>query len=159
MSAKQSFRIEGMKDLDRALAELADEYSPAKAKGILTRSLKKGGQKIADAEKAYAPVGETGQLAASPTVGSRLTRRQRKQNKKESMVEVYVGPTPHPKSVQTEFGNAHQAPQPHLRPAFDGQVQNVLKGFISDAKADLERTRKRLVRKAEREAAKLKAGQ
>lgn len=156
-STKQSFKIEGLAEVDKALIDFAEEYSPSKAKALLTRTLKKVGQPIADAEKSYAPK-LTGKLAASPVVSTKLTRRQKRANTKESDVEVYIGPTPHAKSVQTEFGNAHQAPEPHLRPAWDGGWKKALDSLIAIFTAEIEKTRKRYVKKAEREAAKLKAG-
>lgn len=157
MATKQIIKIEGLKELDRALSEFAVEYSPKKAKALLTRGLKKAGQPIADAEKAYAPR-LTGGLAASPIVSTRLSRRQKRAAKKESAVEVYIGPTPHAKSVQTEFGNAHQAAEPHLRPAWDGGWRNALDSFSETMKTEIEKTRKRLVKQAERLAAKMKSG-
>lgn len=155
--AKQSFRIEGLKELDSALVGLAEEFSPRNAKNVLRGALKDGAQIIADAGEALAPR-LSGGLAKSYTVGSKLSRRQRKQHKKESAIEVFAGPGPAAKSVQTEFGNAHQAPEPHLRPAWDAKVMPALDLIIKRVKERVEQTRKRLVRKAEREAAKLKAG-
>lgn len=161
MASKTTFKIEGLSDVDKALTDFAEEYSPAKAKGLLTRTLKKVGQPIADAEKSYAPrdpATSRNKLADSPIVSTRLSRRQKSQNSKESDVEVYIGPTPHAKSVQTEFGNAHQAPEPHLRPAWDSGWKGALNSLISIFTTEIEKTRKRYVKKAEREAAKLKAG-
>jgi hypothetical protein len=155
-SSKQTFEIEGLKELDAALSDFADEWGPKKVKPLLTRVLKKEGQVIADAEGALAPK-LTGELALSPIVSTKLSRRQKKQNKKESDVEVYIGPTPHPKSVQTEFGNAHQAAQPHLRPAWDGNVMKVLGGIKDRLTEEIEKTRGRLARRAARIAAQIKA--
>lgn len=154
--AKEFFKVEGLKDLDAALVGLAEEFHPRNARNVLRGALKDGGQIIADAGEANAPR-LSGQLAESYTVGSKLSRRQKKLHKKESQLEVFVGPTPHPKSVQTEFGNAHQAPQPHLRPAWDGNVMRVLDLIVERTKERLEKTRARLARKAEREAQKLKS--
>ena len=151
--ARHIFKIEVLKELDEALTELPK----AVARSALQRALKSEGQVIADAGEALAPK-LSGGLAQSYTVGSKLSRRQRKQHKKESMVEVFVGPTPHAKSIQTEFGNAHQAAHPHLRPAWDGNVMKVLAGIKDRLTENIERARKRLARKAEREAAKLKSG-
>ncbi|ARQ01886.1 hypothetical protein CAK95_24400 [Pseudorhodoplanes sinuspersici] len=145
--------LEGLKDLDRALSEL----SKATARNVLLRTLKEEGRPIADAGEANAPK-LTGELAQSYAVGTKLTRRQKKASKKESMVEVYIGPTPHPKSVQTEFGNAHQAPEPHLRPAWDSNVGRVFDGIKKALAEQIEKARARLARKAAREAAKLKQG-
>lgn len=154
---RQVFEIEGLSDLDRALVELAEEFSPRNARNVLRGALKDGGQIIADAGERLAPK-LTGGLAQSYTVGGKLSRRQKKTHKKESDIETFVGPTPHPKSVQTEFGNAHQAAQPHLRPAWDGNVRAVLDLIVTRAKERLEQTRARLARKAERLAAQMKAG-
>jgi hypothetical protein len=150
MMARQFFKVEGLKELDKALTELPK----ATARNVLLRTLKEQGQPIANAGEAYAPR-LSGQLAESYTVGTKLSRRQKKLHKKESHVEVFIGPTPHPKSVQTEFGNAHQAPHPHLRPAWDGNVMRVLDGIKNSLAEQIEKARARLARKAAREAAKL----
>lgn len=153
-SQKTLFKVEGLKELDEALVGLAEEFHPRNARSVLRGALKDGGKIIANAGEAKAPR-LSGKLAESYTVGSKLSRRQRRQHKKESQIEVFVGPTPHAKSVQTEFGNAHQAPHPHLRPAWDGNWKRVLDLIVDQAKERLDATRKRLVRKAEREAQKL----
>jgi HK97 gp10 family phage protein len=148
--AKQTFKIEGLAELDEALSDLPK----ATARNILLRTLKEQGEIIrADGER-NAPKLKGG-LKESYTVGTKLSRRQKSQNRKESAVEVYIGPGPAAKGVQTEFGNAHQAAHPHLRPAFDGNVQRVLAG-IRDALAEqIEKARERAARKAARIIAKM----
>lgn len=137
------FRIEGLKELDEALKELPR----ATARNVLLRTLRQQGEPIrADGER-NAPK-DKGGLKASYTVGTKLSRRQKSQNKKESAVEVYIGPGPAAKGVQTEFGNAHQAPHPHLRPAFDSNVHRVLEGIKDDLAKQIEKARERLARKA-----------
>lgn len=148
--ARQTFKIEGLKELDEALTELPK----ATARNVLLRVLKKVGQIIADAGEANAPR-RTGLLAESYVVGTRLSRRQRSLHRKESDVEVFVGPTPHPKSVQTEFGNAHQAAHPHLRPAWDGNVMRVLDGIRDRLAEEIEKARARIARKAAKLAGKV----
>lgn len=149
--AKEFFKLEGLKELDEALKELPK----ATARNVLLRTLKEQGRPIADAGEANAPR-LSGKLADSYTVGTKLSRRQKGLHRKESMVEVFVGPTPHPKSVQTEFGNSHQAPHPHLRPAWDGNVMRVLDGIKTSLAEQIEKARARLARKAARELAKMK---
>ncbi len=100
---KPTFKVEGFRELERALIELPK----ATAKASVRRLLKKAAQPIADAGRGNAPERE-GNLRESYGVGTRLTRRQRKVSKKESEVEVYVGPND-PAAIQTEFGNEHQA--------------------------------------------------
>lgn len=150
MARQQMFRVEGLKELDEALKELPR----ATARSTLRRALIEAAKPIARAGEANAPR-RTGELAQSYTVGSRLSQRQRRLHKKESQVEVFVGPTPHPKSVQTEFGNAHQTAEPHLRPAWDSNVMGVLDRIRKILSEQIEKTRVRLARKAAREAAKL----
>jgi len=151
--ARQSHKIEGLAELDAALTELPK----ATARNVLLRVLKKQGAPIRDTGESLAPRLEGG-LKQSYTVGTKLSRRQKSKLKKESMVEVYIGPGPHAKGVQTEFGNAHQAAQPHLRPAFDGNMDKVLSGITGDLGDEIEKTRARVAKKAERLAAKIAAG-
>ena len=161
MASRTVMRVEGLKELDADLLALAEDFKVSNARSVLRGALKDGGQLIADAGAALAPrdpATSKNKLADSYTVGSKLSRRQRQQNRKESALEVYVGPTSHPKSVQTEFGNSHQAPEPHLRPAWDANWRPALDLIVDRIKVRLEQTRKRLARKAEREAAKMKAG-
>ena len=152
---KQFFKIEGLKELDQALVGLAEEFHPRNARSVLRSSLKDGGKIIADAGQANAPR-LSGKLAESYTVGAKLSFNQKRMHQKQSQIETFVGPTPHAKSVQTEFGNAHQAPHAHLRPAWDSNVMKVLDLIVGQIKERLEKTRARLARKAERDAAKAK---
>lgn len=147
--AKIKFKIQGLKELDEALSELPK----ATSRNVLLRTLKEQGAPIRDDGEARAPK-LTGGLRESYTVSTKLSRRQKRANKKESQVEVYIGPGPAAKGVQTEFGNAHQAPEPHLRPAFDGNVDRVLKGIKNTLTEQIEKARARLARKVARLAAK-----
>jgi len=151
--ARQVFKIEGLSELDEALKELPK----ATARNVLKRVLTEQARPIKEAGEALAPR-ETGGLAGSYTIGTKLSRRQKSLNRKESDVEIYVGPGPAAKAVQTEFGNAHQAAQPHLRPAFDGNAMKVLDGITEALAGEIEKARQRLAKKAERLAAKMAAG-
>ena len=151
--AKQTFKIEGLAELDEALTELPK----ATARNVLLRVLKAEAAPIRDTGEQLAPR-DKGGLKQSYTIGQKLSRRQKSQNRKESDVEIYIGPGPAAKGVQTEFGNAHQAAQPHLRPAFDGNVMRVLDGIRDSLAKEIEKARVRLAKKAERLAAKIAAG-
>lgn len=151
--ARQTFKVEGLAELDQALQELPK----ATARNVLKRVLTEQGQPIKDDGERLAPR-DTGGLQQSYTVSTKLSRRQKSLNRKESDVEVYIGPGPAAKAVQTEFGNAHQAAQPHLRPAFDGNVMKVLNGIKDSLANEIEKARQRLAKKAERLAAKMAAG-
>ena len=148
---RTTFSVEGLAELEGALGELPR----ATARNVLVRTLREQAEVVAEAGEANAPR-LSGKLADSYTVGTKLSRRQKSKHKKESDVEVFVGPTPHPKSVQTEFGNAHQAAHPHLRPAWDSTHRQVLDGITDTLRKEVEKARARLARKAERMAAQMR---
>jgi HK97 gp10 family phage protein len=149
--ARTKFHIEGLAELDDALKDV----SKATARNILLRTLKIRGEPIRSDGERNAPK-DKGGLKQSYTVSTKLSRRQKSQNKKESQVEVYIGPGPHAKGVQTEFGNAHQAAHPHLRPAFDANVKPTLDNIAADLADQIEKARQRAARKAARILAKIK---
>ena len=150
---KQNFKLEGLKELDAALAELPKK---ATARAVIVRAFKKAGQPVADHESSLAPY-LYGGLSRSPGVTQTLSRSQKKELEKESHVEVYIGPTAAPKSGQTEFGNAHQAPHPHLRPAWDAGGQGVLDSVVETLRTEVEKTMANIAKRAAREAAKMGA--
>ena len=131
------FRVEGFKEAEQALMELPK----ATAKASVRRWLKALLIPIADAGRSNAPE-RMGTLKESYGVGTRLTKRQRKVSRRESEVEVYAGPGQDgaAQGVQTEFGNEHQAAQPHLRPAWDAHKGGLLEKLKPLMWADIEKT-------------------
>ena len=146
--AKQtvSIKVEGLAELEQSLLDLAEEFSTRNAKNVLRKALRDAGQIIADAGEQNAPR-RTGRLQESYSVSAKLSRRQKTLHRKESPIEVFVGPFPHARSVQTEFGNVHQAAHPHLRPAWDANVHRSLDIIVAQTKVRLEQTRARLVKR------------
>lgn len=140
-------KVEGGRELEQALMQL----SKAAGKGAVRRALKKAGQPIADAGAGNAPVGPTGNLKESYGVGTKLTRRQAKLARRETKnhVEVHVGPND-PAAIQTEFGNEHQAAEPHLRPAWDGNKNQALEIVKTEMRKEILKS----VARAQRRAAK-----
>lgn len=141
-----SMEFEGGDELERTLMDLPHTTAKASAR----RMLKEGGQIIAEAGAANAPERE-GDLRASYGVGTKLTRAQRKaaRGSGKSDVQVYVGPGEkgYQSGLQTEFGNQHQAAEPHLRPAFNANAQNVLDYIAQAWWADIAKTVARHARK------------
>ncbi len=150
MARRQVVRVEGLKELERALRQLPQ----ATAKTVSRNVLKKAAQPIADAGRANAPLGPTGNLKGPYGVGTKLTRRQRKLHRKQSPIEVFAGPND-PAAVQTEFGNNHQAAKPHLRPAWDANKMRALDIIKTELATSIDRTAKRLARKAAKAAGKI----
>ena len=141
--AQPFFRVqlEGYAELERALRELPK----AAAKGVLRTAMRKAGQQVVDAASAAAPK-DTGALAESLALSTRLTKGQRRRRRKKGDVELFLGPT-YPSGAHghlVEFGTAHMAKRPFLRPAWDGLVDNVLKDFGNAMWAAIEKAARRL---------------
>lgn len=150
---RQTFKIEGLRELDKALGELPK----ATSRNALKRALMKAAEPIAKDAEDKAPR-DTGGLAESIHVGQRLSRSQKRAQRKESkhFAEVYVGPAPSSKSITQEFGASHHGPQPYMRPAWDGNKSKALETIKDDIGAEIEKARARLAKKAAKLA--LKAG-
>lgn len=143
--------VAGLKELDRALSEL----NSATAKRLTTKVLKDAGQPVADRASAIA-TNRTGVLAASFGVGTQLTRRQAKANRKQSDVEVYVG-SGRSKNVRAagpvqgiteEFGTSHNPAHPALRPAWDAGQRKVLDDIKSGLAENIDKAAKRAAKRA-----------
>jgi HK97 gp10 family phage protein len=146
--ARERFRVEGLRELEAALSQL----TKATARRVARDVLKEAAQPIADAGEANAPF-LTGGLKNSYGVGTKLTRRQRQQHKKESPVEVFAGPN-NPAAIQTEFGNEHQQAEPHLRPAWDAKKMAALDLIKARMWEKIEKAAARAAKRAARLAAK-----
>lgn len=144
---KLKVSLEGLADLDRALGEL----SPAAAKGVLRRVGRKALQPFDESWRAKAPH-LTGQLEESGSVGSKLTRSQRKQHERESFVEVFAGPGPLPQAITQEFGTVDHAAQPFMRPAWDETRDQVLDGVKEHLGVEITKAARRAARKAAKAA-------
>lgn len=150
--ASEFVKIEGLKEVQDALHDLP---SKATAKNIMKRVLLRRAEPIAETARQLAPYDE-GHLRPSIHVSDRLTRRQRKQHKKDhkDLVEVFVGPGTDPAAHLQEFGTKHHGAQPFMRPAFDQHKTSVLDGIKDDLWQEIEKAAARLARKAAKAAAK-----
>jgi HK97 gp10 family phage protein len=155
---KTTVRIEGLRELDATLSALGAEFGKPAAKAVLRRVGVKALTPMAETAQALAPDDpETGgkDLKASITVGTRLTARQARLNRKredKSFVEVYMG-TADPAGVQQEFGNVNHGPQPFMRPAFDQDADGAIKIVATELGPEIEKTATRLARRRAARAA------
>lgn len=159
MSDSITVHVSGFKELGQAL----DEMKKTTAKGVMKRVLKKAAQPVADAAAAMVHVGtqskpghKAGRLRDSATVSDRLSRRQKREHKKEettSFSEMFVGFGPLVEAVTEEFGTVRGVKaHPAMRPAWDSNKNGVLDSIKKDLADEIERTR---ARAAKRAAAKL----
>jgi hypothetical protein len=125
-------KVIGLSDLDHALGELPKTTAKNTLRRTGLKALEPFVAKVrsmapVDADPESSPKRPPGTLRDSYIAGTKLNKSQAKTAKREgkSFVEVYAG-TNDAAGVQTEFGNAHQSPQPHARPAWDGTQMQVL---------------------------------
>lgn len=146
--AKTTVKIEGLRELEKSLANLPK----ATGKATLRKVLKEAGEPLAQSMRALAPKDEF-HLAESIDVGTRLTRRQRSLHKAEGggqdFSEAFVGVN-NPAGVQQEFGNENHPAQPFARPAWDGEKRNVLFIITHRLWTAIEEAAARLAKRAER---------
>lgn len=145
--AKITVRIDGLKELDRALGQLPK----ATAKAALRRVLVEGGQLIASAARRGAPVDEH-YLYESIDVSTKLSSRQRSLHRSEggqAFQEMFVG-TNNPAGVQQEFGNERHGPQPFMRPAWDSTKDAALERITLLLWGEIEKSAERVAKKAAR---------
>lgn len=138
-----SFRVEGLRELDRALKELPR----ATAKNVVTRVMLRAAQPIADDMAARAPR-DTEYLADHIDTGVRLSRRQRSVSRKESEVEVYAGATRVVQATLQEFGTFDQPAQPFARPAWESGKRRALEDVKTGLAVEIDKAAKRLAKKA-----------
>ncbi len=136
--------LTGDKDLERALGELPK----ATARNTLRRVLKKAALPVQSAWQARAPK-LTGTLERSIVVGTKLTRRQARDAKRDGkhFAEIHVG-TSDPAGVPQEFGTFKEPAQPSGRPAWEATKAEALATIGRELGTEIEKSAARLARKA-----------
>jgi HK97 gp10 family phage protein len=179
-SIKKTITVEGLKDLEDALYELpratggnvlkrailipaqafadaASEIAPVDT-GLLKTEIKPGKPKIITAGKAaYAQAMQGGATRSEAAEAAHAANAAAGGSGRRAVVSV--GPTRKAFYGQfQEFGTAHNAPQPFMRPTWDRMHNSLLDMVATTLKTEIEKARVRLAKKAERLAAKIKAG-
>lgn len=147
---KVKVTVSGFRDLEKSFGGIEKAVT---RKSIARRALKQGAWPFVDTFKRFAPVDE-GDYRENIDVGTRLSKRQRKQHKKLDPVEVFAGATNEvPQAVQQEFGNVNHPAQPAARPAWDSQQHNMLAAIQNELEDEVAKAAKR---QAKRKARKRK---
>jgi HK97 gp10 family phage protein len=146
--AKSTYTVDGLRDLDAALGNLPK----ATGKNVLRRTLRKAAAPIVEEAADKVPV-LTGALQISIGVGTKLTKRQSKLHRKmfkddRASVEMFVGAGGLAQATQAEFGNEHQAAEPYMRPAWDGNKDKALDIIVNELADEIARAARRLAKKA-----------
>lgn len=169
--------VAGLAELDRALGELPK----ATARNVLLRTLKQAAQPILEDAKRLAPV-RTGTLRDSILASSRVKNKAgnaeyaaamrsglgkdaaraallsaRRANKgKGSFAELYVGPARGRGVIRyahiVEFGSNDTAPQPYMRPAWDGNKDKALDTIKAELGNEIIKAARRVARSKKQSA-------
>ncbi|WP_421925481.1 HK97 gp10 family phage protein [Neoaquamicrobium sediminum] len=141
-------KVEGLRELDAALAELPK----ATGKNVLRRVLRTAAQPVAD-DYSESVRRRTGTLAKSAGVSTKLSKRQRSLHRKmfksdKASVEMFAGAGPLPQAITEEFGTPDQPPQGEMRSSWDANQRGVLDTIKSELWTEIEKAAQRLARKA-----------
>ncbi len=173
-------KVEGLKELDRALGEL----TKATARNTLQRALITAGEPMRAAAERNAPV-DTGELKRSIKISSRVDNRagkreyaatlagggtkaqavqalrdaRRAKGIGESFAEAFIGPEKGRrrlavKATVQEFGSRKQSAQPYMRPAFDAEAENVIKRIGTELSREIDKSVTRARARAAKKAAR-----
>lgn len=144
--------VEGLAELDIALGLLPK----ATASNVLKRVGLKSLDNFVTIVRELAPMDDPantpkrppGTLKNSYHAGTKLNKSQARTAKREgkSFVEVYAG-TNDPAGVQTEFGNEHQAAEPHARPAWEATQQGTIDYIAKNLMAEIDKAALRVAKK------------
>lgn len=139
---KMKVKVQGLKDLEKALGEL----KVSTARNIGRRTLKQALEPMAEAARQGVAQDRTGELRESigVTSGRPKGRGYRRQNR----IEVHMGPGQQPQGIQEEFGNRKQTPRPFMRPAWDTEKDAALDSVKTILGEEIERAAQRAARKA-----------
>lgn len=152
--------LEGFEELDNALSEL----SQSQGKAVVRRSLNALGQPIADDAAEMAPIdmdrdyGE--HLYETISVSTRLDPKAKKTQRRidgvdRGAVMMHVGPGPKAfHAFLQEYGTAHHAPQPFMRPAWDKHRDTLIPRLKELLWENIERRLRLNAKKADRSAKK-----
>lgn len=163
-----TMKVEGLKELDKALAELPK----ATARNVLVRALKKAAEPMRAAAAAKAPV-LTGKLRDSVVFTTKKPKyhdmgsvayyfamrggaskdeaaaamRGARQQYPNAFAEVFMGPTRRKVGYWQEFGTVNMSPNPFMRPAWDAHKRKTVDVFSAILEAEIDKSAKRLAKK------------
>ena len=150
-------RIDGLKELDRALTEM----KTATARGVVRRTLMKALQPMAEAASGFAPDDPrtpAPDLHRAIKIGDTLKAGRSITTKgfgfKDGQVTVWMGPTKegYPQAMMQEFGTVNQPAQPYMRPAWDEGKAQLLENVKTGLGVEIAKVAERAARKAAKKA-------
>lgn len=117
---KVTVKTQGFKELEQNLFKL----KTATAKSAVRYGMREALEPVARMARQLAPV-DQGDLSESIDISGTARPPERKQ----SDLEMYMGPGRHPQAITQEFGTFKEPPQPFMRPAWDAESEATLDRF------------------------------
>lgn len=133
---KVTFKVQGLRELDKALAELPKAY----AKNILRKAFETASEPLVLDIKANTPV-RTGQLRDSIEVSRMGGERRNEAKMQVGVMGKFYGHF-------LEFGTPKLRARPFVRPAIDRNSAALVDRFSEAVAASIERARARLAARA-----------
>lgn len=154
MARGATFKIEGLRDLDRALSDLPK----ATSRNVMRRAGIEALQPMASAARNNAPVNNQ-DLRDSIDVSAKAAGFAKRTGRKVNEVEVYMGPAGKgqaapPQGSLQEFGTGDHPPQAFMRPAWDAGKHDLAAAVGETLGAEIMRAAARTARKQARLIAK-----
>jgi len=167
----EQFKIEGLRELDEALKDLPK----AAGKNVIRRALTRAAQPIHDQAKAMAPYkrghlkkgmaisrvkfssGTAGKRAFAEAMAKGASRKEAGEAAREANSAasddvtsgiIVVGPGRHPQAIFQEFGTAHHAPQPFMRPAWEENKMKAMHTIKDILRDEIDKTVARIAKRA-----------
>jgi HK97 gp10 family phage protein len=142
---KVSVKVEGLSESAEAMREL----SKATSRNVLRRAMKNAAEHVLSVARSKAPK-NTGKLILSIGTSASIKRGRKPSNAFAFLAAGSTSPVAH----LQEFGTAHHAPQPFLRPAIDAKAEATIKAFKDELKAEVAKAVARQAKKNARLLAK-----
>ena len=144
---KQTFKLEGFRELERALGE---DLPRATAKGVLTRTGKKAMKPLEARMAELAPVDEGKYRDSFATKKVKASRGSNGRYARSSGVEIASGPTGKQGGgvgSWQERGTVNMPANPHIRPAVDEKGLEVIQSVRDTLATEIRKSAERIARK------------
>lgn len=150
MALKPAFsvKVEGLKELEKALNELPK----ATGKNVLKRTSIKSLTPMIEEARSLVPI-RSGRLRDSLKISTRLSKRQAgiaRRRTDKSYFEIYAGASSLPHAHLVEFGTVKMRAQPFMRPAWDLNNRLALEIFSVESWKEIDAAAARIARKTAR---------
>lgn len=170
-------KVEGLKELEEALKELPK----ATGKNVIKRALTNAAKPFVEQAKAMAPVrlgylkrsittskvvmtsGSAGKKAFAEALAKGASRREAGAAAHAANAEasgnvtsglIVIGPGRHPQALFQEFGTAHHAPHPYMRPTWEENKMPAIETIREELWSEIKKAADRLAKKALRNVVK-----